>query len=371
MKKAHIIQFSSLIMFLIVLIVFISNTMCYQTSSDEVRLKLFYNEKEQSMDVLLFGSSAVRAGFMPTKAYENYGIKSYNYGVNHMPLPAAKYLITEALQYQSPEVIVIDINGITYCSKDFTESKSAPLINSMREGENKENAVKELYGETITWEDEIPFIKYHKNIFRIQRCLKYKKYYEKYGGNASVLKGYTTNPVKVEDFSTAKIIDPNTITKIAKLTEYEIKTIEGLLDYCDNINDDVEIVFARFPRITIEGQNEWELEYINALEMEIVKRGYEYVDFYDYVEAFNIDLAKDFNDNTHLNVFGAEKFTNFLSEYLLEKYQMNLAENDEKWNKCVTYANTYYEMAKTATLKNEGKEYYEFDLANELKTYGV
>jgi|GEM_PF-2641626 len=384
MKKAHIIQLTSIVAFLVALILFINNTLTFQCSSDEVRLKLFYNEKENTMDVMLFGSSAVRAGFMPTRAYEVEGFTSYNYGVNHMPLPAAKYLITEAMQYQNPELIIIDINGITYCSEDFTETKSAPLINSIKDGENREAAKAELYGGTMSWEDEIPFVKFHKNLFRIKKCLRYKDYYEKYGTNATVLKGYTTNPVEIIDFSEKTLIDPNDPEyallgpddpdydkKVKKFNKYEQKAVDDLLDFCDSIKDETQILFARFPRLTVAGNDEWELKYINAMEIEIVNRGYTYVDFYDYMDEANLDLAQDFNDNTHLTVFGAEKFTEFLAGYITDNYTLDIAGAKSDWNKCVTYANQYYELAKEATLINEGREYYEFDLARQLNVFGV
>ena len=371
MKKARIIQLSTIIMVIILLVVSIGNVLCYSCSSDEARLKLFYNEEENSMDLVFFGSSAVRAGYMPTKAYENYNIKSYNYGVNHMPLPATKYMIQEVLQYQSPQVIVIDINGITYCSQSFTETKANIFTDSIRAGENKTNALNDLFGSNRDWEDEVSFIKYHKNILYLSKCLSYKKCYENYGNNATILKGYTTNPTDIKDFSEAKLIDPNTLEDVVTFNDYEQKTVDELLDYCDSIKDKVKIVFARFPRVTIKNFNEWEMGYINAMQLAVEERGYVYVDFYDYIEDFDLDLAKDFNDDTHLNVFGAEKFTNFICNYLITNHDLIASEDDSKWEQCVSYANEYYEHIKESTINKEGKEFYEFELAKTLGVYGV
>ena len=75
MKK--VISLSSIVLVIILTFTFISTALSSQCSPDEARLKLFYNEKENSMDMVLIGSSAVRADFIPTKAYENYGIRSF------------------------------------------------------------------------------------------------------------------------------------------------------------------------------------------------------------------------------------------------------------------------------------------------------
>ena len=308
---------------------------------------------------------------MPTKAYENYNIKSYNYGVNHMPLPATKYMIEEVLQYQSPQTILIDINGITYCSESFTETKAGLFTDSMRMGENKTNAMNDLFGTSRNWEDEIPFVKYHNNIFYLAQCLSYKKCYERYGNKATILKGYTTNPTTIKDFSDAKLLDPNTITEVAVLNDYEQKTVDELLDYCDSIKDKTQIVFVRFPRHTIKNFSEWEMPYINAMQQEVEDRGYPYVDFYDYIEDYNIDLTKDFNDDTHLNIFGAEKFTNFVCEYLIANHGLVASADNDKWDQCVSYANEYYEYIKESTINKEKEEMYEFKLAKTLGVYGV
>ena len=76
MKKKIILQLSVLVAFVVALLLFISNVLCYQCSSDEARLKLFYNEEKNSMNLMLFCSSSVRADFITTKAYETFGITS-------------------------------------------------------------------------------------------------------------------------------------------------------------------------------------------------------------------------------------------------------------------------------------------------------
>ena len=371
MKKKQIIQISSIFAFVLALLLLVSNVLCYQCSADEARLKLFYNEEKNSLNLMLFGASSVRTDFIPTKAYENHGITSYNYCINAMPLPTTKYMIAEALQYQSPEIIVIDINGITYCNKQFTETQSVAFTETMKHSTNRNEALLDIYDGSRTWEDDISFIKYHKNIINLGQCINYASFYQNYGDNASILKGYSTYATTVEDFTNFNIINPNDITDFQTFNDYEIESINSLLDYCDSIKNDVKVVFSRFPRITTFNNNEWEIPYVNSFAKIIKDRGFDYIDFYNHMQDFDLNYSTDFSDFTHLNIFGAEKFTEYLCDYLKTNYNLTANCNNSKWDTCVEYANQFYEVIKKSTLKKEFIEFYEFDLAKKYNIFGV
>jgi len=372
MKKLikPLLQVFSLILVVVSVIVFVSNFLSFQCSSDEARLKLFYNEEENSFDVMLFGSSSVRAGFIPTKAYENYGLTSFDYCVNHMPLPAIPYMIKEAFSTQSPKLIIIDINAITYCNKESTHSKSVGFTDVIKNGKNKNEAILAL-SDDVNWEDDLRFVKYHKNIYNLSKCFKYGTYYQLYGEHKTILKGYTTNPAKITPFTADKVLDHNSMHKIADFNEYETECVNSLLEYCETIKNQTEILFVRFPRPTVKNLNEWEIEYINAMEQILVNAGYDFIDFTDNIEEIGLDMLKDFTDETHVNHFGAEKFTDYLCEYLLENYELPTHEGLSDWDKCVEIANSYYDLVKKETEKETKKEYFEFDLAKRNKIFGV
>ena len=372
MKKIvkPILQVLSLALVLVTVILFISNVLCFQCSSDEARLKLFYNEKEDSFEVMLFGSSSVRAGFIPTQAYEKYGITSYDYCINHMPMATTKYMIKEALSTQSPKLIVIDINAITYCNKEATHTASVGFTDSIKDGTNRSEAIKALSDEE-SWEDQLSFVKYHKNIYSLSKCLKYGTYYQLYGNHKTILKGYTTNPAHITPFEDEQVLDHNQLTEVATFNEYESECVEDLMNYCNTIKDTTEILFVRFPRPTIKNLNEWEMKYINAMEKRIEEEGYTFVDFTDYLDEIGIDMLTDFTDETHFNQFGAEKFTDYLCEYMKANYELTEYSDLSDWDYCVEMAKPYYEVIKDETLKQTYQEYFELDFAKRYKVFGV
>ena len=287
-----------------------------------------------------------------------------------MPLPAMKYVIKEALSTQSPKLLIVDINAITYCNEETTHMKSVGFTDSIKDGENKTEAIKAL-GDNTNWENQISFVKYHKNIYNLGTCIKYHKYYELYGENKTILKGYATNPTKISPFGDDKVLDHNTFTDVAEFNDYEKECVNDLLAYCDSIKNDVKILFVRFPRPTLKNYNEWEMDYINAMEKLLIDKGYEFVDFTDYLDEIGIDMLKDYADETHLNHFGAEKFTKYLCEYMLENYDLTINSDLSDWDQCVEIANRYYDVIKQETLNETRKECFEFELAGRFDVYGI
>jgi len=156
-----------------------------------------------------------------------------------------------------------------------------------------------------------------------------------------------------------------------EFNDYEKNAVSTLLDYCDTIKNTTQILFVRFPRLTIRNYNESELKYINEMERYVVNRGYDFVDLSDYIQDIGLQTQEDFVDETHLNHFGAEKFTDYFSKYILFNYDITRNYGLSDWDKCVEYANKYYELIKEGTLKENHKEYFELDLAREFGVFGI
>lgn len=68
----------------------------------------FYEMEKDSVDVLFLGPSIVVNAFSPQQLYDEYGIRSYNLGNARQDMLLSYYWLKEALNYQTPKVVVID-----------------------------------------------------------------------------------------------------------------------------------------------------------------------------------------------------------------------------------------------------------------------
>ena len=71
--------------------------------------KQFYKMDRDSVDVLFLGSSVVANAFVPQVIYDEYGIRSYNLSAEQQSLFLNYYWLKEALRFQSPKVVVLDL----------------------------------------------------------------------------------------------------------------------------------------------------------------------------------------------------------------------------------------------------------------------
>ena len=69
----------------------------------------FYAEEENSLDFVFVGSSQMFTTVVPAVLWEEYGMTSYDFGANEQPMYLSYYYIKEALKYQNPKAIVLEV----------------------------------------------------------------------------------------------------------------------------------------------------------------------------------------------------------------------------------------------------------------------
>ncbi|MBQ3665566.1 MAG: hypothetical protein II919_05620 [Lachnospiraceae bacterium] len=108
-------------------------------------IEQFYQMDQESVDVLIVGSSHSVTGVCPQELYNSYGIRAYNLGTEQQNLLVSYYLIKEALKYQSPKAIVLDIYMCYPYNRqeplNSAEGFTRKVIDSMRWSKVKKEAI--------------------------------------------------------------------------------------------------------------------------------------------------------------------------------------------------------------------------------------
>ena len=84
----------------------------------------FYEEKENSVEVLFVGASTMFCTMDPLVLYEDYGIASYDFGSSAQPFELSYLFMQEALKYQKPKVIGLEVISIF---NEFDANDADPL----------------------------------------------------------------------------------------------------------------------------------------------------------------------------------------------------------------------------------------------------
>lgn len=347
--KESTIAVARIISFTIVFI-FVLTYISYMSKPNSIDMKIIsglYGEKDNSIDVVYIGGSACFVYYEPLRAWQNYGIVEYNYGANTIMPEMYKNMIVEVLKTQKPKLIILDARAFQYREDELvpynnpSEVAYRNVLTGMRFSMNKINLIKNNVGKYIE-DDKLPYyfdiIKYHQTISYDEECkdMMFGKYQMPYRGFYFVLKHLE---MQQEDYKT---------DEKEELPQDTNNILNELLDYIKTTNTNYLFVVSPYVE-----KKEHKKVY-NTVEERVKESGYEFIDANDYTEEMNIDYRTDFYNDSHVNLFGADKYTDFLSEYILNRYNITNRKGDPDYeyiNENLTRWNAETESVKERILK--------------------
>lgn len=333
MNRSQIITFVTFPILVIMILVTLNYFLSFDYDESGFRIKNFYSEAENSMDCMLIGPSTIKSGIIPTTLYEEANVTSYSYCIDGLPIETTKYMIEECLKYQSPKLMIVDVNAVAAASPHLISTRSEEFIRNMKESDTKKRAEKELLSANNALEASIPLIKNHYNWKPLVESLKTKDVYKKRIDKQSYLKGYVVRTGKNGSKDKFVVYDIEDNDDYIKVFDEYLAPLQKLLDYCATI-ENTEFLFIRMPHYSINGLNEYKM--MKDVGNYITNKGWNFIDFSTYMyfndengEKLNLTLEDDYADEIHLNLQGAEKFTKFLSLYLKNHYELNFTHTSD------------------------------------------
>lgn len=276
----------------------------------------FYKEKE--WDVVFFGTSATYCSFNPA-IFDEYGLKSYNRGRQQQPINYTYYYIKDALDASEIDVVVLETFALTYWEgyELYTDAGVRDSsFNDLRYSTVKYEAIKDCVPKEQQRSYMFPLDKYHSN---------WEKWdYSSLGGLWNSL----TNPYYMEDsergyyawdtvYPIIYMVEPGETLhdKKREIYHFNMNYLEMIYEVCQDAG--AELVLVRVP-LPADG---YIIETMNTLQEWADEKG---VDFINYM-ALTGELGMDWNqdcldEGSHLNVYGAEKVSRHLAEYLKINY---------------------------------------------------
>lgn len=272
-------------------------------------------EKKDTIDVVYIGGSAAFVYYQPLYAWEKAGIVSYDYAAAGVQAELYKYMIEEVLKVQDPKLFVIDARAFQY--RDAANDDSQPpseftyrtTLDGMRLSANKIDFINQYVGTTVEGE-KLPYyldlIKYHGHGFpdkdRIKIMLgtykeNYKGYFLEAKHKALVQKNFASDEKR-------------------ELSEETYSILVDLLEYCSQ--KDCDFLFVVSPYL----EKEEHKQTFNSVEQIVNSYHYQFLDLNEYTEEMGIDYATDFYDGKHVNVFGAEKYTDYLTDHIVKNFDI-------------------------------------------------
>jgi len=255
----------------------------------------FYKQEKNSIDILFLGSSHAYSSFNPYLIKEKTGLNGYNFSTQQQPLWITYYYLKEALKYQNPKYIVLEVHMAVVGDQDFAE-----------ESVNRDAIDKKIFFlnkiKTINSSVEDDRLSYYFNI------IKYHSRYKEL--NITDIKtafcGYTVDNKGYIALPKTNYVFENTTlynNEIQNITEKNEEYLMNIIDLAKEKN--IELILVKTPA-TYSSEAYKKLNYINEISK---KNKIIFLNYIENLDTINLDYNNDFYDSGHLNGHGSNKFT--------------------------------------------------------------
>lgn len=260
----------------------------------------FYKMPDQSVDVLLLGSSHIVSGVDPNLMYEQYGISAYCCGTEAQPMLGSYTWLREALRYQDIKAVVLDMQELFLDGNEVNYRKS---LDYMRLSPVKWDALcayREINPSMNFLSYLLPLVQYHGRYTELTEV-------DFTGDRSNALRGYLIE-TKVRGVGFDGIT-PTEETEAAEIQPENLSYFRALCELCRS--EDIALVLLITPDMAFTAEMHVAVQAL-ADEYELP--------FYDFnitADWPDFDYASYMSDFRHVNSFGAAYITPIITDKLL------------------------------------------------------
>lgn len=268
-------------------------------------------------------------GWSSMVAWNEYGITSYSYATSAQPTSAYKFIVKDIKKNQRPKVFVIDMRSYRSNPEptdEYITGAVRKVSDNMPFSMNRIDAIDYML-------DSIGIETGNGNIDYYFSFMLYHSRWADSKKDLMSIGARTRNKTQgtrvgeeifeVHDFPVRKMSKPT--DKKAPLPGNIEKNLTDLLDYLKETGDDA--TFLLLPcKATARDRKKF-----NTVESILDANGFPYLNMLDRTDEMGVDYSADFYDNKHFNVYGMDKSTRFLAEYLIQEYGLEDHRGDPRY----------------------------------------
>ena len=301
----------------------------YLTQSKEGSLteEYYASVAETTHDVLFIGDCEVFESFVPAILWEEYGITAYVRGGAQQLVWHSYYMLEDALRYETPKAVVFNVYALKY-GEPQKEEYNRMALDGMEWSPVKAEAIRASMTRDEYFIDYVfPLLRFHSRWSELTwDDLRYA-----YGDKPLVSdSGYLMQtgilPADTQaEFTPELLID---YTLPATAMEY----LDRMRTLC--AEHGIELILIKAPT------NFWRYHWYDEWDEQVAAyadaNGLAYYNLIPEASEIGLDMSTDTYDaGAHLNVYGAEKLTEYFGKILAEEYgaedRRSDAELSRKW----------------------------------------
>jgi len=304
-----------------------------KTNSFESSINEIYALDKDSIDVLILGSSHARNSFNPAIIDQSLNINSYSLASGGQRLVVTNNLLEDILKEVKPKLLILDVfpGSLDYPKLPPQKSNQLQVFDHSKWTFNKLKFVISMYPSNELPSILSPTIRNHEHWNTANWKFKSIKLDST---RALFIKGFSGSYAIIDDKERSKFLDykekkkkyptlGNKKIDPSKFTN-ELLYVKKVIEISKRYNVELLIVSAPYFNAFYNPQG----GNFHFLIKQLCKSSK--IKFLDFNSKFN-ELGlnmNDFRDKAHVNISGADKVTNSLVKYLLDKKYFQIDEKD-------------------------------------------
>lgn len=293
----------------------------------------FYDLEENTVDVLVIGSSHAYQGINTAVLWKEYGIAAFDFCGAAQPIWNTYYYLEEALKTQTPKVIIFDTYYV-HMTDNYTDTGHA-IKNTygLKLSDTKINAINASFNTEKSGNQYFfSILQYHSRYSDLNKAdfAPYQANKAMYENHKGFYCYFQSEALPEKDLSSV-----DNYNAFTEKVDYYYRRILELAN-----SKNIPIILTAIP-FNAEAYHQ---SYFNTAkyiaENEYGAKFYNFMT--DYKTAIGLDYSTDFSDKQHLNYLGNTKLTTFLGNLLKKEYNIPDRRGDEKFSSWEADARVYY-----------------------------
>lgn len=270
-------------------------------------IEAFHQIPENSVDVLIYGSSHSWRGIDSVMLQDDYGVSNYNYSCMWQKINTTRLFVNDSFKSQKPKLAIVETYNVNNVLKDTDIVGEVYYTRKIADSPVKREYLKQCFGDDMD---------------------KYVAYYFTIGAfhnnwDSISEANYDLTNLKPDNFIKSRgfmSFDEAIHVDMMDSSEYwqeplgddALKALDGIVTDCKE--NGTQILFVTLPYYS------GEYMYRDAMAEYAKANGCDYLDMLAVAEEIGINGDTDFSDLEHLNRNGADKVTEYLGNYLQDNY---------------------------------------------------
>ena len=267
----------------------------------------FYSFPEDSIDVIMLGSSHLGVNVDTTQLCNDYGIGAYKLWGATQPVWNSYYNLVEALKTQHPKVVVLEELCLSHDVEYYEYANAVKNTMGLRWSRNKVEAILASYESGDRLNAFFPLSQYHSRYAELTEDDFHSYFWD------NRLSEHNTKDWN----AVCPMPEPSETSERQPVGEKQMTYLKKILYLCKKNN--IPLLVMKAPYSAPEAEK----ARLNTVNDYLKEEGIPVLDCLTNFRAYGFDYAADFGDTAgHLNSTGCAKLTAILGQYLKDNYDL-------------------------------------------------